>query len=98
VKRLETSVHVRPMRRIRAERGLSIQALAEESGCSTRTIQDIELGYRSPIQRTAHKLAAGLGVPIGEVVEFRLAMHLWSSYRKLDSPVAGRETLNKRAV
>jgi len=88
------------MRSIRAERGLSIQALAEESGCSTRTIQDIELGYRSPIQRTARKLAAGLGVPIGEVVEFRLAMHLWSSYRKPDRPVAGRETqtLGKRAV
>jgi transcriptional regulator with XRE-family HTH domain len=91
-------VHVRPMRRIRAERGLSIQALAEESGCSTRTIQDIELGYRSPIQRTAHKLAAGLGVPIGEVMEFQVAMELWSSYRKLDRLVAGREILDKSAV
>jgi transcriptional regulator with XRE-family HTH domain len=91
-------VQSRPMRLIRAERGLSIQSLAKESACSTRTIQDVELGYRTPIQRTARKLAAALEVPIAEVAEFRAAMDLWSSYRKRDGPVVARKVPNQRRV
>ena len=72
----------RPMRLIRAERGLSMQGLSDRSGCSVKTILDVELGRRVPTQRTVRRLAESLEVPLGEVHEFRMAVDRWSRYRK----------------
>jgi transcriptional regulator with XRE-family HTH domain len=79
---MEGMVLPRPMRVIRAERGFSMQGLSDRSGCSVKTILDVELGRRVPTQRTVRRLAESLDVPLGEVREFRLAMDCWSSYRK----------------
>jgi len=52
--------------RIREERGLSQQGLADASGVNKATINQIERGRRSPNARTLEKLAAALGVEMGD--------------------------------
>jgi transcriptional regulator with XRE-family HTH domain len=52
--------------RLREERGLSQQGLADASGVNKATINQIERGRRSPNARTLDKLAAALGVEIGD--------------------------------
>jgi transcriptional regulator with XRE-family HTH domain len=52
--------------RIRDQRGLSQQGLADASGVNKATINQIERGRRSPNARTLEKLAAALGVEMGE--------------------------------
>jgi transcriptional regulator with XRE-family HTH domain len=52
------------LREIRAERGLSIRALAEQSGLNVNTLSLIENGKTSPSVSTLLQAAAALNVPI----------------------------------
>jgi transcriptional regulator with XRE-family HTH domain len=61
---------LKPMReltRIREERGLSQQGLADASGVNKATINQIERGRRSPNARTLEKLAGALSVEIADL-------------------------------
>ncbi len=60
---IETDVG-RHLRGLRSSRGLSIRALAEQSGLSTNTLSLIENGRTSPSVSTLKHLAEALSVPI----------------------------------
>ncbi len=55
---------MRPIRRLRAEKGLTVRELAEASGVNKNTISDLEHGLRKPRPVTLGKLAVALGVPV----------------------------------
>lgn len=50
-----------------ARADLNVKRLAELSGLSRGTITSVKSG-KSCSQNTAEKLAAGLGVPVGEII------------------------------
>ena len=54
----------RRLRELRAERGLSIRALAEQSGLNANTLSLIENGKTSPSVSTLQQAAAALKAPI----------------------------------
>jgi len=54
----------RRLRELRAEKGLSIRALAEKSGLNANTLSLIENSKTSPSVSTLQQLAGALGVPI----------------------------------
>ncbi|NNN33183.1 helix-turn-helix transcriptional regulator [Streptomyces sp. S3(2020)] len=56
------------IRRLREERGYSLEELAERSGLSFRGLIYIEHGQRSPSVLTILDIAAGLDVEPGELV------------------------------
>ena len=56
------------IRRIRKERGLTQGDLADRSGVSFRSIQDIEASKRTPRSDTLEMLAQALGVQPGELL------------------------------
>ncbi len=60
---------MRKLRRIRAEKGLTMDTLEERTGVSKRTISEIERGKRTPQALTLAKLAGALGVHIDELLE-----------------------------
>lgn len=68
---------MKELTRIRQERGLSQQRLADTSGVNKATINQIERGRRSPNVETLEKLAAALGA---EVADFfpKTEEPLWS--------------------
>ena len=68
---------MKELTRIRQERGLSQQRLADTSGVNKATINQIERGRRSPNVETLEKLAAALGA---EVADFfpKAEAPLWS--------------------
>jgi len=68
------------LRRLLADRGLSIRQLAEKTGLDERTIRGILSGANTPHARTLHRLARGLGVPADEF--FLLPSQLL--YRRFD--------------
>jgi transcriptional regulator with XRE-family HTH domain len=53
--------------RIRQERNLSQQGLADASGVNKATINQIERGRRSPNVETLEKITAALGVELGDL-------------------------------
>ncbi len=57
------------VRQIRAERGLSLEALAESSGVSRSMISLIERGQSSATAVVLEKLATGLGVPLASLFD-----------------------------
>ena len=57
------------VRQIRADRGLSLEALAEASDVSRSMISLIERGESSPTAVVLEKLATGLGVPLASLFE-----------------------------
>jgi transcriptional regulator with XRE-family HTH domain len=57
------------VRQLRAQRSLSIEALAEASGVSRSMISLIERGETSPTAVTLEKLAAGLGTTLAGLFE-----------------------------
>jgi len=57
------------VRQIRAERGLSLEALAEGSRVSRSMISLIERGESSPTAVVLEKLATGLGVPLASLFD-----------------------------
>ena len=60
---------MRKLRRLRAEKGLTMDALEERTGVSKRTISELERGMRAPQALTLAKLAAALGVDIDDLLE-----------------------------
>jgi DNA-binding XRE family transcriptional regulator len=59
------------LRRIREERGLAVEELAEKSGVSATTIRDVERGAREARGDTVAKLAKPLGLTFDEVWELQ---------------------------
>lgn len=57
------------VRGLRAERGLSLDALATVSGVSRSMISLVERGESSPTAVVLEKLAAGLGVPLASLFD-----------------------------
>ena len=55
------------LRRIREERGLTVEELAEKSGVSATTIRDVERGAQEARGDTVAKLAKPLGLTFDEV-------------------------------
>jgi len=55
------------LRRIREERGLTVEELAEKSGVSVTTIRSVERGAREARGDTVAKLAKPLGLTFDEV-------------------------------
>jgi len=65
-----TEINVgRRLRELRAERGLSIRALAEQSGLNVNTLSLIENGKTSPSVSTLQQIAAALKTPISVFFE-----------------------------
>lgn len=54
--------------RLRAERGWSIDRLAEEAGVSRKSVINTEGAHNRPTLATLHGLAHGLGVPLSDLV------------------------------
>ena len=65
---------VRPLRHWRAERLLSIRALAREAAVAPSTIYLIEAGRSAPRPAAIRAIAAVLGVEPTAVTEFRQAI------------------------
>ena len=59
------------LRRIREERGLTVEELAEKSGISATTIRVVERGAREVRGDTVAKLARRLGLTFEEVWELQ---------------------------
>lgn len=57
------------IRSIRKDNDLTIEQVADGSGLHPTTIQKIESGTREPRATTLMKLANGLGVPPGRLLE-----------------------------
>jgi transcriptional regulator with XRE-family HTH domain len=55
------------LRRIREEKGLTVEKLAERSGVSVTTIRVAERGQRAPSDDTVARLARPLGLTFDEV-------------------------------
>lgn len=55
------------LRRLMADRGLSIRQLAKKTGLDERTIRGILSGANRPQARTLHRLAEGLGTTVDEL-------------------------------
>ena len=55
------------LRRIREERGLTVEELADKSGVSATTIRDVERGAQEARGDTIAKLAKPLGLTFDEV-------------------------------
>lgn len=72
----------RRVRDLRADRGLSLDALAAHCGVSRSMISLIERGESSPTAVLLEKLAAGLGVPLAAL---------------FDAPPTGADPLSRRA-
>jgi putative transcriptional regulator len=56
------------LRVLRAERGLTVRQVAELSGLTKETVNQIETGRRHPYDRTLAKLARAYGVPLEELL------------------------------
>src|SRR5262245_16925585 len=69
------------VRQIRADRGLSLEALAESSGVSRSMISLVERGQSSATAVVLEKLATGLGVPLASL---------------FDAPVAPADPVSRR--
>jgi len=59
------------LRALRADRLLSIRALAQQAGMAPSSIYNIETGRRAPHLTTIRRIASALGVDPETVEEFR---------------------------
>jgi transcriptional regulator with XRE-family HTH domain len=55
------------IRKLRASRGWSIEALADRADVHWTSISRIELGEQSPTWETVGRIAAALGLDVGEL-------------------------------
>ena len=62
------------LREHRRRRLMSIEELAKQSGVSTKTIVETELGRTQPKFRTIRRISEALGVDPAEVAEFAAVM------------------------
>lgn len=60
----------RKIQRIRKERSLTQEKLAEKVGVSTTWIGYIETGYRRPNLKMVYKIANALGVKVRDIFPF----------------------------
>ncbi len=58
----------RLVKALRTAQGLSLDALAECSGVSRKSVVNVEQAHKVPDLRTLHGLAHGLGVPLSDLV------------------------------
>jgi transcriptional regulator with XRE-family HTH domain len=63
-----TSVVGRNLRRLRLERGLSLEALAKQSGVSRAMLGQIELGQSAPTINVLWRIARGLGTTFSALI------------------------------
>ncbi len=68
---------------------MSIEALAEKSGVSNKTITQIENGRQLPRFRTMRRLSEALGVEASNVIEFAAAIEEKGKAQALNSPGLG---------
>lgn len=73
----------RCLRKLRAERGLSIRALAQQSGLNVNTLSMIENSKTSPSVSTLQQVAAALSAPITAFFETEIPPQM-IVYQKLD--------------
>jgi transcriptional regulator with XRE-family HTH domain len=59
------------IRSLRAERGLSLSALADAAGIGKGSLSELETGQRNPTLETLYAVAGPLGVPLAALVDFR---------------------------
>ncbi|KQW45187.1 hypothetical protein ASC77_20660 [Nocardioides sp. Root1257] len=59
------------IRALRAERGISLSALASAAGIGKGSLSELETGRRNPTLDTLYALAGPLGVPLASLVDFR---------------------------
>jgi len=59
------------IRRLRAERGMSLSALAVTAGIGKGSLSEIERGARNPTLATLYALAGALGVPLATLLAER---------------------------
>jgi transcriptional regulator with XRE-family HTH domain len=64
---VERREYMERLKHIRAERGLTLRDLAQESGVSKDTISEIERGVRKPHPTTLGKLAKALDVEVADL-------------------------------
>jgi transcriptional regulator with XRE-family HTH domain len=57
------------LKKLRADRGMTQEALAEKAGISRTFIARLELGQQDPTLTTLQKLAKALKVTVGELVQ-----------------------------
>jgi transcriptional regulator with XRE-family HTH domain len=57
------------LKKLRAERGMTQEALAEKAGISRSYIARLELGQQDPTLGTLEKLAKALKVPVAKLLE-----------------------------
>jgi transcriptional regulator with XRE-family HTH domain len=60
---------VKAVKNLRKRRGWTIQELADASGTSHFTVNDIELGKRNPRGKTLQKIAKALDVPVSALFD-----------------------------
>jgi DNA-binding XRE family transcriptional regulator len=58
------------LRRLRKERGMSIEALAAKAGAAPKTISQLETGKRTAYPKTVRKLTDVLGVELSSVLKY----------------------------
>ncbi len=74
---METAANgVRKLQQARAERMLTVRALAKAAGCSPHTVHEVETGKRRPHFATIKRLSAALDVEPTQIAEFRRALLL----------------------
>ncbi|SEN75549.1 helix-turn-helix domain-containing protein [Actinacidiphila rubida] len=56
------------LRHLREDRGLSLSALARQSGAGKATLSELEAGRRNPTLETLYALTTALGVPLSAVL------------------------------
>jgi transcriptional regulator with XRE-family HTH domain len=56
------------LRRLRTERGLSLERLARQTGVSRSMLGQIELGQSAPTIKLLWRIASGLGVDFSELL------------------------------
>ncbi len=90
---------MKKLRRIRAEKGLTMDALEERTGVSKRTISEIERGMRTPQTLTLAKLANALGVKLDDLLEEEAPKASGPARQpKLEEPPAGPTDEERRLV
>ena len=65
---------MKPLREWRAERLLSVDALAELAGVSNKTVIQLEYGRQVATFRTIRRISEALGVEPDQVAEFGAAI------------------------
>jgi transcriptional regulator with XRE-family HTH domain len=78
----------RRLRELRTERGISIRALAEQSGLNVNTLSLIENGKTSPSVSTLQQVAAALEVPINAFFEIEIVPQMIVCQKAVDRKAA----------